>query len=170
MNRKLLIFLFVFLLSFKTNVYANGIEHCAGVAKILNKEINIIEIKNDFEKLNDEEKEMLQKIAIAESNVDGVKGMAYVIRVILNRVESEKFPNTIKEVIFQKNPTQFSTIPNGDYNKAVPNEDSLEACKIAVLYFENDALYFENDYGKESTWHSRNLKYVFKYKHHKFYK
>ncbi len=29
--------------------------------------------------------------------------------VVMNRVKSEKFPDTIKEVLYQKNPTQYST-------------------------------------------------------------
>ena len=29
--------------------------------------------------------------------------------VVMNRVKSSKFPNTIKEVLYQKNPTQYST-------------------------------------------------------------
>ncbi len=141
--------LIIFLLSFHFKSYMNATE------------------LSEHDIHNDDEIEMLQKIAICEANVDGVEGMAYVIKVVMNRVESDKFPNNVKDVIYQKN--QFSTIKNGAYDKAKPNEESKEAYDLA-LELDNEALFFENDHGRSNTWHKRNLQFLFEYEHHKFYK
>lgn len=45
---------------------------------------------------------LLCKIAMAEAESEGVKGKALVMLVVLNRVWSDEFPDTIEEVIFQK--------------------------------------------------------------------
>lgn len=41
--------------------------------------------------------------------------------VIMNRVKSDQFPNTIKEVLYQKNPTQYSTTKYF-FSKEIPEE------------------------------------------------
>ena len=156
-------FVMMFLLQYK-NVFAFELQ--VGAAKMIDGGIQVKE--ESEEQFTNEEIEMLQKIAIAEAKCDSPDGMAYVIKVILNRVESEKFPNTIEDVIFQDNPVQFSTVKNGSYSKAIPNEDSMKAYEIAKTY-DIDALYFEST-SNENSWQSRNLEYLFTYKHHKFYK
>lgn len=160
--RIVITFVMMFLLQYK-NVFAFELQ--VGAAKMIDGGIQVKEDENEF---SDEEIEMLQKIAIAEAQCDSPDGMAYVIKVVLNRVESEKFPNTIEEVIFQDNPVQFSTVKNGSYSKAIPNKDSMKAYEIAKTY-DIDALYFEST-SNENSWQSRNLEYLFTYKHHKFYK
>lgn len=43
-------------------------------------------------------------------NTDSEKKTAYWTgAVVMNRVKSDKFPNTIKDVLYQKHPTQYST-------------------------------------------------------------
>lgn len=150
MNRRILTILLIFLLSicFDSSMRAS-------------------ELSGNTGNHTDDEITMLQKIAICEANIDGEEGMAYVIKTVMNRVESDKFPNSIKDVIYQKN--QFSTIKSGAYDKAKPTEESLNAYYKA-LEMDNEALFFENDHGKKNTWHQRNLQFLFEYEHHKFYK
>ena len=102
--------------------------------------------------------EMLQKIAIAEGGED-IQAMAYVIQTVLNRVYSDKFPDTIFEVISQKG--QFSTYPN-KYNKAVPSDLSLQALNLAYSSINKGQLYFENP--RPGSWQSENLELLFTYK------
>ena len=45
----------------------------------------------------------------------------YTGAVVLNRVKSDKYPNTIKEVLYQKNPIQYSTTKYF-YTKTIPEE------------------------------------------------
>lgn len=58
-----------------------------------------------------EDERMLAKIAMAEAEGESVEGKALVILVVLNRVWSDEFPDSIEEVIFQKN--QFSPVAEG---------------------------------------------------------
>jgi spore germination cell wall hydrolase CwlJ-like protein len=112
---------------------------------------------------------MLCKIAMAEAESEGVEGKALVMLVVLNRVWSEEFPDTIEEVIFQKN--QFSPVANGRYDEVEPDKECYEA--LEMIQFEHwnesqDALYFESK--SDSKWHSENLEFLFKYGRHYFYK
>ncbi len=110
----------------------------------------------------------LQKVAIAEAGVDGVEGEALVMRVVLNRVYSDEFPDTVLEVISQDN--QFTTYRNGSYEAAEPDEVSNEAWSMVENGWDESqgALYFEKS-TNESTWHSENLTYLFTYGGHDFY-
>lgn len=54
----------------------------------------------------------LAKIAMAEAESEDTEGKALVMLVVLNRVWSDEFPDTIEDVIFQKG--QFSPISNID--------------------------------------------------------
>lgn len=112
---------------------------------------------------------MLCKIAMAEAESEGVEGKALVMLVVLNRVWSKEFPDTIEEVIFQKN--QFSPVANGRYDAVEPDEECYEALKLIQVDHWNesqDALYFESK--SDSKWHSENLEFLFKYGKHYFYK
>ena len=105
---------------------------------------------------------LLCKIAMAEAESEGVKGKALVMLVVLNRVWSNEFPDTIEEVIFQKN--QFSPVANGRYDAVEPDEECYEALKLIQVDRWNesqDALYFESK--SDSKWHSENLEFLFKY-------
>ena len=97
---------------------------------------------------------ILAKIAMAEAEGEDTEGKALVILVVLNRVWDDSFPDTIEEVVMQEN--QFSPVANGRYDRVEPDSESEGA-----LYFESRSL---------STWHQRNLKYLFKHGNHYFYK
>lgn len=118
--------------------------------------------------LTAEEQVLIQKIALAEAENQGIGGMAFVMQVILNRIQSDDFPDTLEEVISQEN--QFSVYGSGVYLEKEPNENSEKALELLSVLLNRGALYFENPRGKENTWHSRNLEYVFEYEDHVFYK
>lgn len=120
-----------------------------------------------YSNLTDEDKNLLMKIASAEAGSESTKGKAVIMQVVLNRTESEIFPNTIKEVIFQSG--QFSTINDGNYSRAKPDED----CEIALQEVLNgnhkdfEALFFDSC---KNSWASRNREFLCKIGNHKFYK
>ena len=62
---------------------------------------------------SEEEAYLLAKIAMAEAEGCNTQTKALIIMCVLNRVESNEFPDTIEEVIFQKN--QFSLQHNAYY-------------------------------------------------------
>lgn len=91
------------------------------------------------------ELELLAQLVEAEAGNQDFEGKCLVVDVILNRVESEDFPNTISEVIFQEG--QFSVVENGAFEKAAWNmkESDYAAvmCEIE-LHTNKEVLYFNN--------------------------
>lgn len=60
-------------------------------------------------RLTEDEIELLAKILWVEARGESVRGQEAVVEVILNRIASEKFPNTLYEVLSEKNPVQFAS-------------------------------------------------------------
>lgn len=88
----------------------------------------------------EDEIDLLAVICYREARGEGIEGMRLVADVILNRVDSDNFPNTIKEVIAE--PGQFSTYDEDDMT-----EDLTIDCYGAVLAeldqrTDPDILYF----------------------------
>ncbi|MCI8410388.1 MAG: cell wall hydrolase [Lachnospiraceae bacterium] len=117
---------------------------------------------------SDDESYILAKIAMAEAEGEDTEGKALVILVVLNRVWDDSFPNTIKEVVMQEN--QFSPVANGRYDRVEPDSDCLDALELVMNGWDKSegAMYFESR--SLSTWHQRNLRYLFKHGNHYFYK
>ena len=53
-------------------------------------------------------------------NVKNDEWVLYYGSVVLNRVKSTRFPNTIKEVVFQRNPLQYACTVDGNYDRQPP--------------------------------------------------
>lgn len=117
-----------------------------------------------------EDSYLLLKIAMAEAEGESVEGKALVMLVVLNRVWSEEFPDTIEEVIFQEN--QFSPVAEGGrWWTTEPDAGCYEALELVMDGWDESqgALYFERASNGES-WHSRNLEFLYQYGGHKFYR
>lgn len=112
---------------------------------------------------------LLCKIAMAEAEGEGVKGKAMVMQVVLNRVQSAVFPDTVREVIYQKN--QFSPVRSGRFDAVEPDAECYEALRlIREDHWDEsqDALYFESK--SASKWHRDHLEFLFRYGNHYFYR
>lgn len=117
-----------------------------------------------------EESYLLARIAMAEAEGCNIQTKTLIIMCVLNRVQSDEFPDTIEEVIFQEN--QFSPIGNGRWDRVEPNEDCYEAVKVvmeAKYDYSGGATYFENC-ADEDNWHSRNLEFLYESEGIRFYK
>ena len=115
-----------------------------------------------------EESYMLAKIAMAEAEGEDTEGKALVMLVVLNRVWSDGFPDSIEEVIME--PGQFSPVSEGGrYYTTEPDEECWEALSMVMRGWDESqgATYFESE-GK-STWHRDNLKFLFRHGNHYFY-
>lgn len=158
--------------SHPVNIYPNEIEKPkfeAIDAQIIMDNLvteSQVETKEDF-CITYDEAQMLMKIAMAEAEGDGIEGKAMVMAVVLNRVNDERFPDNIEDVIFQDK--QFSPVKDGRYEEAEPDVE----CHLALAeiekgnYSDVEALYFEN---ASDSWQARNCKYLYKVGHHRFYK
>lgn len=116
--------------------------------------------------LTEEDADLLLRVGVCEAGEVDSEGIANVMQVVLNRVfESDDFPGTIEEVIFQRK--QFSTA----HRLAKANiTEAAEEALIAVCagdYKDNEALYFESLPGL--VW-SNVHDYQFSYGGHDFYK
>lgn len=113
----------------------------------------------------------LAKIIHAESEGESLTGKIAVGNVILNRVRSELYPNTIYGVIFDRRfGVQFTPTANGRiYN--TPGESSIIAAKLCLEGFSvsDEILYFINESLAESFWVSRNCTFVVNIGSHDFY-
>lgn len=122
-----------------------------------------------------EESYLLAKIAMAEAEGEGVEGKALVMLVVLNRVWSDEFPDTIEEVIYEKTSAgtwQFSPMQDGGrWYTTEPDKECYEALDLIQTEKWDEsqgALYFESE-GK-SNWHRENLEFLFQYGNHYFYR
>lgn len=120
----------------------------------------------------DDEVYWLAKIISAESRGEHFKGKIAVGNVILNRVRSNQFPNTIYSVIFdRKYGVQFSPILNGSIY-AEPTAESIIAAKVCLEGYSlsNEILYFVNPKAAPNSWISKNRPHAFTVGNHAFYK
>lgn len=115
----------------------------------------------------------LSRIIHAESQGEPYNGKVAVGSVILNRVASKEFPNTVKGVIFEyyQNIPQFSPVAEGTIYNA-PSQESIKAAKEALSGQRpiGNATYFFNPKKSEGKWIVNNKEYVTKIGEHVFYK
>lgn len=113
----------------------------------------------------------LSRIIESEAAGEPYKGKVAVGEVILNRVESKDFPNTIWKVIFDDNfGIQFEPVANGTiYN--VPSEESIKAAKDALngSNYVGNSLYFLNPRTAQSNWITQNRQFCITIANHDFY-
>ena len=90
-----------------------------------------------------EDIDLMAKLVSAESIGEPYTGKIAVASVVLNRTIDPHFPNTIQDVIFQKN--AFSCVKNKKIN-ANANQDCYNAVYDAIKGADptNDALFFYN--------------------------
>jgi N-acetylmuramoyl-L-alanine amidase len=106
--------------------------------------------------MNQEELEWLAKMIYCEARGESIEGQIAVGAVILNRVENEQFPNSVKEVVLEKSNGyyQFSPAASGAIYSAVPDDVNMEAALRAAKGEDptNGSLYFFNPDKTSSTW------------------
>lgn len=127
--------------------------------------------------LTEEEVEVLLRIVEAEAGCEDEDGRLLVANVVLNRVNSENFPETVTEVVFQKENgvTQFSPVANGRYYSVEISETTVDAVERALNGedISEGALYFAaRKYADSSKmkWFDDNLTFLFTHGGHEFFK
>lgn len=113
----------------------------------------------------------LARIVEAESAGEPLSGQLAVANVVLNRVASKDYPNTIYGVIFDRNyGVQFQPVANGTiYN--TPSKKAVLASKKALAGENNigNCLYFLNESIATSHWITQNRDYYTTIHNHSFY-
>ena len=97
--------------------------------------------------------QLLARLINGEARGEPYQGQVCVGAVILNRVKSAEFPNTIAGVIYQKG--QFTCVTDGQFNKSIdPKSTIYKAAKEAMNGSDptNGALFFYNAKTTKSKW------------------
>ena len=124
------------------------------------KEVEVVEQASTEETvcrilLNKEERELLCRTVYCEAGNQSIETQEMVALTILNRLESDKFPDTLHDVIYQKNQyevTTWSGFENYGWTEQV--EQAVENSLIENRH-PSDMYYFRNGY-----YHSFGVPYM----------
>lgn len=126
--------------------------------------------------LGEEDYNILLRIVEAEAGGEDEDGKLLVANVVLNRVNSEAFPDTVKEVVMQRSGrvTQFSPVASGRIWKVEVSEETVAAVQRALEGedISQGALYFASRrYANSDSmrWFDRCLTFLFKHGRHEFF-
>ncbi len=94
---------------------------------------------------------LLAKCIYAEARGESYTGQVAVGAVVLNRVASSKFPNSISGVIYQKN--AFTAVTDGQINLS-PDKTAMNAAQDAMNGWDPTygCLYYYNPAVATSSW------------------
>lgn len=99
---------------------------------------------------------MLERIVEAEATGGDIQSKTHIASVILNRIQSDEFPDTVEGVIFQRNgnTVQFAPIKDGRYYKVNITEETKQAVKYVLENGDTakNALYFCNEADIKTNW------------------
>ena len=132
---------------------------------------DVTKVKWASEYYNSTDLYWLSRIISAEARGEPFAGQIAVGNVVLNRVRSSQFPNTVKGVIFDtKYGVQFSPVSVGTiYN--TPTASAVMAAKICLEGYSlsTSMIYFYNPAIATSSWIGRTRPYIMTIGNHKFY-
>lgn len=127
-------------------------------------------------KVSEQDIECLMRIVEAEAGCEDRIGKLLVANVVINRVRDDAFPNTVTEVVYQRNSnsTQFSPVSNGRIDTVKISEETKEVVYSALLGEDvsQGALYFvARRYADPDKvcWFDNNLTHLFSHGGHDFF-
>lgn len=139
--------------------------------------VNVSVMERDYIiDITEQDYENMLRMVEAEAGGEDRTGKLLVANVIINRVKDECFPDTVTDVIFQKEKgvSQFSPISDGRFYSVSVSEETIEAVN-AALYGEDcseGALYFmAREYADKdkAAWFDKHLTKLFTYGGHEFF-
>lgn len=159
---------------------ANQEKNAMGIAEVAASGQRVVDyqtLDKEWEyELSQADLEALFRIVEAEAGGEDIEGKLLVANVVLNRVESEDFPDTVSEVVFQQENgvTQFSPVRNGRYWQVEISEETVEAVQRALEGedISQGALYFAARKYAESDkmkWFDEKLTFLFAHGGHEFF-
>ena len=122
--------------------------------------------------LEDQEYQVLLKIVEAEAGCEDTEGRMLVANVVMNRVRNGYFPNTVTEVVYQRQDgtAQFSPVSDGRIDTVNVSQGTIDA--VARVMNGEDisqgALFFRSVRSR-SGWFDQKLSRVLEHGHHIFY-
>ena len=122
--------------------------------------------------LEDQEYQVLLKIVEAEAGCEDTEGRMLVANVVMNRVRNGNFPNTVTEVVYQRQDgtAQFSPVSDGRIGTVNVSQGTIDA--VARVMNGEDisqgALFFRSVRSR-SGWFDQKLSRVLEHGNHIFY-
>ena len=95
-----------------------------------NIELEVKPINKEKTTMSNEEIELIAMVTMAEAEGEPEEGKRLVIDTILNRVDHKRFPNTVSDVIYQKD--QFTSMWNGRLNSCYASDDICKLVKEEI--------------------------------------
>ena len=94
---------------------------------------------------------LLARTIYAEGRGEPYTGQVAIGAVIMNRIRSPQFPNTVSGVVYQKH--AFTAVSDGQIN-LTPNETAMQAARDAINGWDptGGALYYYNPAVATSSW------------------
>ncbi len=94
---------------------------------------------------------LLARLVYGEARGEPYKGQVAVAAVVLNRLKSSKFPNSVSGVIYQSG--AFSVVSDGQIN-LTPDETAIKAARDAMNGYDptNGCLYYYNPAKTTNKW------------------
>lgn len=133
---------------------------------------NVAVVSQFSEDYSEDDLYWLSRIISAESQGEPLEGKIAVGNVVLNRVKSSEFPNTIYGVIFDDRwGGQFEPVRNGTIYQT-PTEESILAAKLCLegANVIGDGLYFLAPALAHNFWTVENCEYITTIGCHDFYR
>lgn len=94
---------------------------------------------------------LLARLVYAEARGESYTGQVAVASVVLNRIQSSSFPNTLSGVIYQ--PGAFSVVNDGQIN-LTPNQTAINAAQDAINGWDPTygSIYYFNPRKTTNAW------------------
>ena len=126
---------------------------------------NNIKLVLDF---TEEDLIYLARTIHAESRGESMLGKIGVGAVVLNRVDSKWYPNTVKDVVKQK--SQFEVSSNNTLYTLTPNKESVQAAFISLVGYDPtyNSIYFYNPETATNLGWTRNITKTVRLGNHQF--
>lgn len=122
--------------------------------------------------LEDQEYQVLLKIVEAEAGCEDTEGRMLVANVVMNRVRNGYFPNTVTEVVYQRQDgtAQFSPVSDGRIDTVNVSQGTIDAVARAMNGedISQGALFFRSVRSR-SGWFDQKLSRVLEHGNHIFY-
>ena len=119
------------------------------------------------------EYDLLTRLVQCEAAGEDFEGKVLVANVVMNRVNSKKFPNTIEGVIFERNGSGYQFQPAGGKIYRIKVSDQTRKAVDKALSgsdYSKGALYFVSTRYASTRWFDSHLTHLFTHGNHAFYK
>ena len=156
----------------RNNVKSENTEETTTEQQTEEAETETEPVKASVISYSDEDYNNFLRIVEAEATGGDIKSKILVANVVINRVKSSYFPNTITEVIFQGAGEQFQPVMDGRFYSVNVTTSTIEAVDRALVgedYSMGATFFASVACAGAGSWHARSLTRLFEYGGHVYF-